>query len=75
MTNLKNKLSASVRQAQGIQADSVAAKKSVQRAATKAALQVSLAAPHPQQSEPKRTAVAVPVEIGSALFPSRVWPD
>ena len=75
MTNLKNKLSASVRQAQGIQTDSVVGKKCVQRVATKTALQVSLAAPLPQQSEPKRTTVPVPVEIGSALFPSRVWPD
>lgn len=75
MTNLKNKLSASVRQAQSIQTDSVAVKKSVQPVTTKATPQVLLAAPQPQQPEPKHTAVAVPVEIGNALFPSRVWPD
>ena len=87
MTKLKNKLFASVRQAQGIQADSVEAKKIVKRAAPKpapkaaskaspkVAPKVALAAPARQQSAPRRNTVAAPVETGSALFPARVWPD
>ena len=75
MTNLKNKLSASVRQAQGVQSESVAVKKSVKRAATQAALQESLVALPRQKSAAGRKTAAGPVEIGTALFPDRVWPD
>ncbi|MDI1339959.1 hypothetical protein [Polaromonas sp.] len=72
MTNLKNKLSASVRQAQGIQSDSVEIKQSVKRAANPAPIQAS---PPPQKSTPGRKTVVRPVETGTALFPDRVWPD
>lgn len=78
MTNLKNKLSASVRMAKAAQ----------QPAATKAPAQKPQAAPSPAKaaaptnkpaqasksaSRPNPSS-AIP-ESGSALFPSRVWPD
>lgn len=75
MTNLKDKLSASVRQAQGLQSESAAAKERVKRAATPAALQESLVALPRQKSAAGRKTVAGPVETGAALFPDRVWPD
>ncbi len=81
MTKLKDKLSANVRKAKAAQ--QVPAKKpSPERASTKPASTAAAApAPAPAARPSQRQAPAsqarpagIP-ESGSALFPSRVWPD
>ena len=69
MTNLKDKLSASVRQAKAAQ--DPAAKPAASKPAAKPA------APKPATAQPK-AAKAIGQDVatsGSTLFPDRVWPD
>lgn len=84
MTNVKDKLSASVRQARAAQQPTAAKLKPATRAATESttakpatARQQRTATPAPAKPTP---ATPVPSansvrESGSALFPDRVWPD
>lgn len=90
MTNLKDKLSASVRRAKATQqpeAEKPAAEKTVQKTASAkpATVKPTPAKPAPAKPAPKSvparkpapeaTSANVVQESGSALFPSRVWPD
>ena len=87
MTNIKDKLSASVRQAKAGQQTTVAnaAEKPaatnppvVKPAASKPAVAKPAARPANKDSVTTQTAPAVPGDVpqsGNALFPARVWPD
>ncbi len=79
MTNIKDKLSASVRQARADQgaapgpADESAAKPAVSKPAAASAPAAKQASSKPAAASVKTTNTIQ--ESGSDLFPQRVWPD
>ena len=77
MTNIKDKLSASVRQAKAGQQTTVA-NAAEKPAATNPPVAKLAARPANKDSVTTQTAPAVPGDVpqsGNALFPARVWPD
>jgi len=79
MTNLKDKLSASLRQAkEGGQAPAKPVAKAIKKTQPKAspALAVKTQVTQPQsQQRPKPTPKAQPITSSGFGFPERIWPD